>query len=84
MGEQQSHLETARQTVFRITAYVSAKLRRRDLRAEVDRLETQPRTQSWGETALTLAMFLVLAIIAASFGWVGLSLYFLAALVLFY
>jgi hypothetical protein len=84
MEELQLHLAKARQTGFRITAYVKARLLRRDLRGEVVRLENQPRSKSYLELALLLAALFALAVFAASFGWVGLALYFAAVLVLFY
>ena len=84
MQEQPSLIDTVRQTAFRITAYVSAKILQRDLRAEVERIAQQPRSKSYVETASVMALFLAFSILAASFGWIGLGLYFLAVLILFY
>lgn len=84
MAELQSHFEKARRSVFRITAYVGARILRRDMRSEVDRLERQPRAKSYLEAGATLTVLFGLSVLAASFGWIGLALYFAAVLILFY
>lgn len=84
MEELQSHFEKARKSAFRVTAYVCARILRRDLRSEVDRLERQPRAKSYLETGATLTVLFGLSVFAASFGWIGLALYFAAVLILFY
>jgi len=84
MEELQSHLEKARKSAFRVTAYVFARTFRRDLRMETDRFEQQPRAKSYLETGATLMALFGLSILAASFGWIGLALYFVAVLILFY
>jgi hypothetical protein len=81
MGGLNFNLENARKTAFRITAYVNARVFRRDLHAEVDRIEDQPRSKSYTETGLTMSVLLALALTAASFGWIGLCVYFLALLI---
>lgn len=80
----QSHITKARKAGFRITAYVIARLMRRDLHDEVARFEKQPRARSYTEMAALLIALFVLAVVAASFGWVGLGLYFAVMLILFY
>ena len=84
MEERQSPIKTVRQTAFRITAYVRAKMLQRDLRAEIDRIEQQPRIKSYVETTATMTVLFALAILASSFGWIGLGVYFLAILIVFY
>jgi hypothetical protein len=84
MEEIQSRLEKARKTGFRVTAYVIARIMGRDLREEVARLERQSRARSLCEMFILLAVLLALALFAASFGWIGLALYFAAVMVLFY
>ena len=77
-------MEKARLTAFRITAYVIATILRRDLRVELDRIEQQPRSKSFFEVVAIATVIFALAIFASSFGWIGLGLYFLAILILFY
>ncbi|KQI71871.1 hypothetical protein AN191_10485 [Loktanella sp. 5RATIMAR09] len=84
MEEFQTHLAKARKTGFRVTAYVTARILQRDLHDEVARLETQSRAKSYREMAALLGVLFALAVIAASFGWIGLALYFAAVLLLFY
>lgn len=48
----------------------------RDIETELDRLHKQSRSRSYAETAVVLATLFGLALGAASFGWVGLLLYF--------
>ncbi len=84
MEEFQLHLAKARKTGFRVTAYVTARILQRDLHDEVARMETQPRGKSYWEMAVLLGVLFALAVLAASFGWIGLALYFAAALLLFY
>lgn len=84
MDDLQLHLAKARKTGFRVTAYVNARILQRDLHDEVDRLESQPRAKSYAELAVLLAVLFALAVFAASFGWVGLALYFVVALLVFY
>lgn len=67
-----------------ITAYVMSRVFRRDLYDEVARLKSQDRMKSYFELGCVMAVLFGLAILAASFGWVGLGLYFLGVLVLFY
>lgn len=84
MEELHLHLEKARKSAFRVTAYVCARTLRRDLHTEVDRLEQQPRSKSYLETGATLTSLFGLSVFAASVGWVGLAVYFAAVLILFY
>lgn len=83
MGGLHFNIDSARKTAFRITALVNARAFRRDFRAELDRVQQQPRARSYAETALTLGVLLALALVAASFGWIGMCLYFLGILILF-
>ncbi|MEM9844047.1 MAG: hypothetical protein AAF965_04555 [Pseudomonadota bacterium] len=70
-------------TGFKVTALVLSRLRRSDISAEYARLGELPRTQAWGHVAAVLATLFVAALIAASFGWIGLAVYFGAALLIF-
>lgn len=84
MEESQSQLQKARKTGLRVTAYVTARIMGRDLHDEVTRLESQSRARSLCEMFVFLAILLALALFAASFGWIGLALYFAAVTILFY
>jgi hypothetical protein len=63
-------------TCFRVAAHVVARVAGRDIQTELDRLYAQSRSRSYAETAGILAALFGLALAAASFGWVGLLLYF--------
>ena len=67
-----------------ITAHLFSKLLRRDLRDELQRLDQQQKNRTFVEIALSIAGIFAAAFIAASFGWIGLALYFLFAAILFY
>ena len=70
-------------TLSLMTAYVYCKLMRRDLRTEVARLEKQKKHRTNAEIAITVLIIFAAALLASSFGWKGLMLYFLLAAVLF-
>ncbi len=63
-------------TCFRVAAHVASRVAGRDIQTELDRLNAQSRFRSYVETAGILAALFGLALAAASFGWVGLLLYF--------
>ena len=67
-----------------ITAHLFSKLLRRDLRDELQRLDQQKKIRSFVEITLSIVGIFPVAFIAASFGWIGLALYFLFAAILFY
>lgn len=71
-------------TALKITALVKSRILRRDLRDEMTHLEELPPQQQWLQVSLVLATLLVLALLAASFGWMGLALYFAGVVLLFY
>ncbi len=68
---------------FQTVAYTCARILRRDYRSEIDRLEQQSRARSYLETLVTFGVLFGLAVVAASYGWIGMLVYFLAVLVLF-
>ena len=70
-------------TLSLMTAYVYCKLLRRDLRTEAARLEKQKKHRTNAEIAFTVLIIFAAALLASSFGWKGLMLYFLLAAVLF-
>jgi hypothetical protein len=59
-----------------VTAHVVSRVAGRDIQTELDRLHKQSRAKSYAESAVVLATLFGLALAAASFGWVGLLLYF--------
>ena len=67
-----------------VTAHLFSRVMRRDLRDELARLDRQNKLRTLVEIALTMIAIFIAALIAASFGWVGLALYFLFAAILFY
>ena len=70
--------------VLLVTAHVFSRVMNRDLRDELARLDRQKKLRTLVEIALTMIAIFIAALIAASFGWVGLALYFLFAAILFY
>lgn len=70
-------------TGFKVTALVLSKLRRTDIREEFKRLEGLSRGQSWMVVGGVLAGLFGLALVAASFGWIGLAVYFLTIVLIF-
>ena len=70
-------------TLLLMTAYVYCNLLRRNLRTEVARLEKQKKHRTNAEIAITVLIIFAAALLASSFGWKGLMLYFLLAAVLF-
>ena len=67
-----------------ITAHLFSKLLRRDLRDELQRLNQQKKIYTFVEITLSIVGIFAAAFIAASFGWIGLAMYFLFAAILFY
>ena len=67
-----------------ITAHLSSRVLRRDLRAELQRLNQQTKFRTFVEMTMAMVAIFVAAFIAASFGWIGLALYFLFAAILFH
>ena len=67
-----------------ITAYVFSRVLRRDLRAELQRLNQQTKFRTFVEMTMSMVGVFAAAFIAASFGWIGLALYLLFAVILFY
>jgi len=70
-------------TGLKVTALVLSKLRRRDIREEYQRLESLSRGQALMTVAVVLGGLFVLALIAASAGWIGLAVYFAAVVLIF-
>jgi len=77
------NVHNLQRTLSLITAYVYCKLLRRDLRTEVARLEKQKKHRTNAEIAIIVLIIFAAALLASSFGWKGLMLYFLLAAVLF-
>ena len=67
-----------------ITAHVLSKVFRRDFSDEVRRLNKQNKFVTFAEITLSIFGIFAAAFTAASFGWLGLALYFLFAAILFY
>ena len=70
-------------TLLLVNAYVYSKVLRRDLRNEFARLEQQKKHRTYAEIIFTIVIIFTAALLAASFGWMGLILYFLLAAILF-
>ena len=77
------NVHNLQKTLSLMTAYVYCKLLRRDLRTEVARLEKQKKHRTNAEIAVTVFIIFAAALLASSFGWIGLMLFFLLAAVLF-
>ena len=67
-----------------ITAHLFSRVLRRDLRAELQRLNQQKKFRTFVEITISMVGVFAAAFIAASFGWIGLALYLLFAAILFY
>jgi len=70
-------------TGVKVTALVLSKLRRTDIRDEFQRLEGVSRLRALASVVAVLAGLFALALVAASFGWIGLAVYFLAIVLIF-
>ncbi|MFK7745909.1 MAG: hypothetical protein AB8B47_12705 [Roseobacter sp.] len=68
---------------FQVSAHVRARLMGRDIKAELNRLYTLPKRQSYVEAACIAGAFFALAVISASFGLWGLFAYFVIVLLVF-
>ncbi|GGC11214.1 hypothetical protein GCM10011363_29840 [Marivita lacus] len=84
MNTLRPNIETIEKTLFLVTSYIFSRLFRRDLQGELERLQCQSKRRSFAEIALTMAAIFGLALFAASFGWLGLGVYFFAVIVLFH
>ena len=67
-----------------ITAHLFSKALGRDLHDELQRLNQQKKFRTFLEITLSIVGICAAAFIAASFGWIGLAMYFLFAAILFY
>jgi hypothetical protein len=71
------------QTGHRVAALVLAKLRRTDIRTELDRLDGLSRGQARLQVGGVVAALFALSLLAAAFGWIGLAIYFVAVVAIF-
>lgn len=83
MGTSQHIGNTLERTGYRVTALVLSRLQGGDIRETLDRLESLPKPQARVRIGTVFGTLLSLALVAASFGWVGLGAYFAAVLLLF-
>ena len=67
-----------------ITAHLFSKALRRDLHDELQRLNQQKKFRTFVEITVSVVGIFGAAFIAASFGWIGLTMYFLSAAIFFY
>ena len=67
-----------------ITAHLFSKALGRDLHDELQRLNQQKKFRTFVEITVSVVGIFGAAFIAASFGWIGLTLYFLSAAIFFY
>ena len=70
-------------TCFRVTAHLISRTSGRDIHSELVRLEEAPKARSYAEVGLVLGTLFGLALFAASFGWLGLALYFAVILLVY-
>ena len=67
-----------------ITAHLFSKALGKDLHGELQRLNQQKKFRTFVEITVSVAGIFGAAFIAASFGWIGLTMYFLSAAIFFY
>lgn len=70
-------------TGFKVAALVFSKLRRREIGAEYERLHSMSRKQARLQVGGVLLGLFLLALLAASMGWIGLAVYFAAVALIF-
>lgn len=70
-------------TALNVTALVLSRLKRCDIDKEAERLSNLPRSRAYAEAAAVGGGLFALALISASFGWLGLGLYFLVIFIAF-
>ncbi|MEM7752400.1 MAG: hypothetical protein AAF230_03245 [Pseudomonadota bacterium] len=70
-------------TGFKVAALVLSKLRRREIGAEYQRLQTLTRGQARLQVSGVLLGLFLTTLLAASFGWIGLAVYFLGVVLIF-
>lgn len=83
MKTRSSIIASIEKMTFQVSAHVRSRLLRRDINAELDRLYTQPKRQTYAEVACILGVLFALALVSASFGLWGLFAYFAIALLVF-
>lgn len=83
MRARSSIIASIEKTTFQVSAHVRSRLLRRDINAELDRLYTQPKGQTYVELACILGLLFMLALVGASFGLWGLFTYFAIVLLVF-
>ncbi|MEL6808168.1 MAG: hypothetical protein AAFO97_10335 [Pseudomonadota bacterium] len=76
-------LASVERACFRVVALVKSRLSGRDTRAEMQRLNTQKRLRSYGETCVVLGILFGLALLATSLGVWALCLLFLCIFLVF-
>ena len=67
-----------------ITAHLLSKALGKDLHDELQRLNQQKKFRTFVEITVSVVGIFGAAFIAASFGWIGLTMYFLSAAIFFY
>ena len=67
-----------------ITAHLVSKALGKDLHDELQRLNQQKKFRTFIEITVSVVGIFGAAFIAASFGWIGLTMYFLSAAIFFY
>jgi hypothetical protein len=67
-----------------ITAHLFSKALGKDLHDELQRLNQQKKFRTFVEITVSVVGIFGAAFIAASFGWIGLTMYFLSAAIFFY
>ena len=67
-----------------ITAHLFSKALGKDLHDELQRLNQQKKFRTFVEITVSVVGVFGAAFIAASFGWIGLTMYFLSAAIFFY
>ncbi|WP_458322431.1 hypothetical protein [Roseobacter sp. A03A-229] len=70
-------------TCFQVAAHGLSRLRRREMAAELRRLQQLPRSRSYLEVGGFMTALFMLSIIAAGFGWITFGAFLLIAIVVF-
>ena len=68
---------------YRVTALVLSRIKRQDIRTAMSELEAMSRPRAYLRIFAVIAGLFALALLAASFGWPGLAVYFVAIVLIF-
>lgn len=83
MKDERRLCATIERTSFQVSAHVVSRLLRRDINAELDRLNKLAKRRSYAEVICILAVLFAFALLGASFGIWGLFAYFAIVVLVF-